>query len=262
MLEELLMIRSFFASHGAPSLALESNRYTQLLTEIGESFSKAEAIIVFTAHWESEQIQISSVEGEYETIYDFGGFQKELYEMKYRAKGSPKVAESVAKALKEAGFESSFHYTRGLDHGSWVVLHHLRQEADLPVVQISVNPYLSVKQQYEIGKALTKLNENVVVIGSGASVHNLRMLRWGQVEPEPWAMQFDDWLIEKLQAWDLDALNEYRELAPYSVNAVPSAEHFMPLFIAMGAGDERKEAKLLHRSYDFGNLSYLLFEFD
>jgi 4,5-DOPA dioxygenase extradiol len=104
-------------------------------------------------------------------------------------------------------------------------------------------------------------HEDILVIGSGATVHNLRMLMWEQSTPEPWAVEFDDWLIDKVQKKDLDALFSYETLAPYVRWAVPRAEHFIPLFIAMGSADPTAQPKVIHRHYEMGTLSYLCFEF-
>ncbi|MFD2880692.1 DODA-type extradiol aromatic ring-opening family dioxygenase [Paenibacillus rhizoplanae] len=126
---------------------------------------------------------------------------------------------------------------RGLDHGAWAVLKLLYPEADIPVVAMSVNRDLPNAQQYEIGKSLAALREqDVLIIGSGGTVHNLRRLNWNSDEVNGWAEQFDRWIQEKVEAWDTEALFQYEELAPYAEMAVPTSEHFIPLFIAMGAG--------------------------
>jgi len=257
------MVPSLFICHGAPSLALEDNEYTRYLQQLGQQITpKPEAIVIFTAHWESEFPTITYTNDVYETIYDFGGFSPELYQIKYPAKGSTSVAEKVEEKFKAHGIPSNRDSKRGLDHGSWVVLRMLYPDADIPVVQISVNPFLPAKEQYKIGAALRDLpEENIMVIGSGGTSHNLRMVKWGQETPEEWPVDFDDWIIKQLQDKNLENLLQYETLAPYARYAVPRAEHFVPFFIALGSADENRIPKLLHRSYQYGTLSLIAFQF-
>ncbi|QAY66658.1 DODA-type extradiol aromatic ring-opening family dioxygenase [Paenibacillus protaetiae] len=247
-----------FLAHGSPMLAIEENDYSRFLQQTGASL-KPDAIVIFTAHWETDDVTITHTDGVYETIYDFYGFPDELFQVKYPARGSKSYAEKVGSLLKEQGIPYQFDENRGLDHGSWTLLKHLFPQADIPVVQVSVNPYRSAKDHYEIGKALRSLSDlNVLVIGSGVTVHNLRAVNWNASEAEPWAVQFDDWLIEKLQQGDLESLFAYDSLAPNAQRAVPRAEHFVPLYVALGSG---QKPEVIFRGYQFGSLSYLCLRF-
>ncbi len=253
------MLPSLFICHGGPSIVFEKNEYTAFLKEYSSKI-KPKAIVVFTAHWENKITTISSINGVYDMIYDFYGFPKELYALKYLAKGSPEIALKVKTLLKDNGIESNLDKKRGLDHGTWDILYLMYPKADIPVVQISVNPFMSMEEQFKIGEALKILGEeDILVIGSGSTVHNLSTLV-DVKEPIRWAMEFDDWLIEKVENKNLEELFSYQDLAPHAKLAVPREEHIVPLFIALGSG-QRKEAKLLHRSYNFGTLTYLAFEF-
>lgn len=255
------MIPPLFLAHGSPMLAIEETDYTRFLEGLGRRI-KPKAIVVFSAHWEQDTIAVTATDGVYETIYDFYGFPPELYAVSYPAKGSKTLAASIAGRFGKQGIEVRLDESRGLDHGSWTLLYRMYPQADIPVVQISVNPYLAPKEQVAIGRALQGLvQEDILVIGSGVTVHNLRMVHWDQTEPEPWAVAFDDWLIGRLEDKDLDALNRYEELAPYARQAVPRAEHFVPLFLAMGSAEPQAKPQVLHRSYQFGTLSYLSFQF-
>ncbi|OLN23579.1 dioxygenase [Domibacillus antri] len=250
------MMPSLFLAHGSPMIALQENAYTNVLSEIGKA-EKPEAIVIFTAHWETPVLTISSVEGEYETIYDFGGFPEELYQMKYPAKGSPDLAKRLSELLKSANIDSQFDHRRGLDHGSWTLLKHLYPDADIPVVQVSVQPFLPLEQQFKIGEAIRSLGEDhILVIGSGVTVHNLRQINWGATEVEEWAVQFDSWLEENMLKGDYDTLFRTMEEAPHAQRAVPRPEHFIPLFIAMGAGN-RETPDILFKGYELGSISYL-----
>lgn len=254
------MVPSLFLAHGSPMLALENNSYSQFLENLGKTINP-KAIVIFTAHWEKEAVTISSIEGEYDTIYDFYGFPKELYEIKYPAKGSPELAGKIKKQFEEAGIQANLDSSRGLDHGAWTLLYKIYPAANIPVVQISVSPFLPPDKQFQIGKAIRNLKEqDILVIGSGVTVHNLRMVNWDQSNPEQWAIDFDDWLIEKIEKKDLISLFHYDKQAPNANLAVPRPEHFVPLFIAMGSGG-LEESKVIHRSYDLGTLSYLCYQF-
>lgn len=256
------MMPSLFIAHGAPSLALEENAYTEFLQELGQTLPKPKAIVLFSAHWEATTQQVSSV-AEYETIYDFGGFQPELYQIKYPAQGHAETTAEVERLFMEAGIPVQADDIRGLDHGAWVVLRLLFPDADIPVVALSVNRYLTGEQQYQVGQALASLREqDVLVIGSGGTVHNLRRLNWGSNEIDPWALEFDNWLQDKLENWDTEFLFAYDTLAPSAQAAVPTPEHFVPLLLAMGAGDRNKQATLMFKAYQLGNLSLSCWKFD
>uniref|UniRef100_UPI0028F03CCB DODA-type extradiol aromatic ring-opening family dioxygenase n=2 Tax=Paenibacillus TaxID=44249 RepID=UPI0028F03CCB len=200
------MMPSLFIAHGAPSLALEENVYTEFLQKLGQELPKPKAIVLFSAHWESTTQLVSSV-ANYETIYDFGGFQPELYQIKYPAQGQAETTAEVERLFTEAGIPVQTDDVRGLDHGAWVVLRLLYPDADIPVIALSVNRYLTGEQQYQVGQALASLREqDILVIGSGGTVHNLRRLNWESNGVDPWASEFDNWLHDKLVSWDTESL--------------------------------------------------------
>ncbi len=257
------MIPSLFIAHGAPLLAIEDNEYTQLLSQLGKSMPRPQAIVIFSAHWEAGVQRISEVK-DYETIYDFGGFPDALYRIKYPAPGNPTLAGEIERVFSENGIASEVDRSRGLDHGAWVILRLLYPDADVPVVSMSVNPDLPPASQYKIGQCLSDLRkQDVLVVGSGGTVHNLRTLDWQSQQPVPWATEFDDWLKTHLQQWDLDSLFAFETLAPNARLAVPpyGKEHFVPLFYAMGAADDTRFATLLHQSYQYGSLSQSVWQF-
>lgn len=255
------MMPSYFFAHGAPSIVLEQNGYTDFIKEFAARTPKPKAVVLFSAHWEETAQAVGAVDT-YSTIYDFSGFQDELYRMTYPAKGEIALSSRIQSLFAEHGVPSRLDRDRGLDHGAWAVLKMIYPDADVPVIALSVNRYLSNEQQYQIGKALGELREQgVLIIGSGGTVHNLRRLKWQAEGVDDWAEAFDNWLQSKLEAWDLKALFDYRASAPYAQEAVPTNEHFIPLILAMGAGDKNRQAKLLHRSYQYGNLSLSCWQF-
>jgi 4,5-DOPA dioxygenase extradiol len=259
------MIPSFFIAHGAPLIAIENNEYTQFLHQLGNALPKPKAIVLFSAHWESNMQKVSRVD-EYETIYDFGGFSEALFQVKYQAKGNEEMTREIEKLFTSQGVSYEVETKRGLDHGAWVVLRLLYPNADIPVISMSINPHLSPEEQYKIGKSLSELREkDVLIIGSGGTVHNLGALNWAKDngEVDDWALDFDEWLASRLKNWDLASLYNYHSLAPTANLAVPpyGIEHFVPIFYAMGAADNHQTAKLLHRSYRYGNLSHSVWQF-
>lgn len=259
------MIPSLFIAHGAPLLAIEDNEYTRFLEKLGADMPKPKAVVLFSAHWESSVQQVSDV-SEFETIYDFGGFPRELYEIKYPAKGAKDITEEIINLFTNDKVPFEVNTSRGLDHGAWVVLRMLYPNADIPVVSMSVNAHLSPEEQYKIGRSLSSLRQqDVLIIGSGGTVHNLRAVGWdrdGKVNDQ-WAVDFDEWIERHLLSWDTKNLFNYYDLAPNAEFAVPryGKEHFIPLFYAMGAADDVQKAALLHRSYRYGNLSHSVWQF-
>jgi len=254
------MIKPLFLAHGSPMMAIEENEYTKFLNDLGNNL-KPKAIVVFTAHWDSNLLTISASDSIYNTIYDFYGFPRELYEMKYPAKGSSIISSEIEEKLIKQGITVQKDLTRGLDHGAWTLLKHLYPNADIPIVQISISSNLSIENQIKIGNAIKSLgNEDILVLGSGNTVHNLRLVDFDSTTTDSWAEKFDDWLIDKIKKNDLNSLYNYRELAPNASLAVPTADHFVPLFIALGSSINLTP-KVIFRDYQLGNLSYLCFEF-
>ncbi|RUS46242.1 class III extradiol ring-cleavage dioxygenase [Cohnella sp. AR92] len=255
------MISPLFVGHGSPLMAIQDSPCTEFLAEYGKR-KKPKAIVVFTAHWESEVLAISSIDGAYDTIYDFGGFPPEMYTIKYPAPGDPGLAARIGESLDKLGIAHRFDTKRGLDHGSWVPLRRMYPDADIPVVQISIHPFLPPSEQFRIGTALRGLDqEDILVLGSGATVHNFRAMNFNAKQPDAWAVAFDDWLVDRIQRKELDELFRYEELAPNARTAVPRPDHFVPLYLAFGSADPASTATEAHRSYEMGSLSYLSVEF-
>lgn len=259
------MIPSFFVAHGAPLLAIEDNEYTQFLYNLGRTVPRPKAVLLFSAHWESTVQRVSKVD-DYKTIYDFSGFPEALYRIQYPAKGEMNITKEIEALLTKHSVPYEVDTNRGLDHGAWVVLKLLYPNADIPVISMSVNPDLTPEEQYKVGKSLSDLRQNdILIIGSGGTVHNLRMLKMNQSNEQidKWAFDFDDWLERHLNHWDVESLFEYHSLAPTAQLAVPpyGKEHFIPIFYAMGAADDQKKATLLHRSYRYANLSHSVWQF-
>ncbi|MDF2903804.1 MAG: extradiol ring-cleavage dioxygenase class protein subunit [Bacillus sp. (in: firmicutes)] len=258
------MMPSLFIAHGAPLIAIENNEYTKFLTQLGQTLPRPKAVVLFSAHWESNSQKVSKID-QYQTIHDFGGFDPALYKIQYPAHGNQQITKEIEDLFNQSGVPFEIESQRGLDHGAWIVLRLLYPDADIPVISMSVNPNLTPAEQYKIGKTLSVLRANdVLIIGSGGTVHNLRAISWandGQVDQ--WALEFDNWLAVHLNNWDLPALFKYDSQAPSAEYAVPpyGKEHFVPIFYAMGAADDHQKANLLHRSFRYGNLSQSVWQF-
>ncbi|OKP98700.1 class III extradiol ring-cleavage dioxygenase [Paenibacillus sp. P46E] len=251
------MIAPLFVGHGSPLMAIQNTPCTDFLLSYGQQL-KPKAIVIFTAHWETEVLTISSTDDVYDMVYDFGGFPDQMYQIQYPAKGSSALAASLADRFRAQDIPVQFDTKRGLDHGSWVPLLRMFPVPVCPVIQISVNPYLPPVEQYRIGEALRGLDEeDILIMGSGATVHNFRTMNPDATAPDPKAVAFDDWLIEHMHKHDLNALFSYETQAPYAKLAVPRPEHFIPLYITMGSGNPARTPQEVHRSYEMGSLSYL-----
>jgi 4,5-DOPA dioxygenase extradiol len=242
------MLPSLFVSHGAPTLPFDDCPARDFLRGLGATFEEPKGIVIASAHWETDAPLVNRVAVN-DTIHDFRGFPEALYRLRYPAPGSAELSARVA-ALTGAGIDDR----RGLDHGAWVPLMLMVPGADIPVVQISVQPHAGVAHHIALGRKLKPLrDEGVLVMGSGSFVHNLRLLdRRGLDAPEPeWSKAFSGWMNERLLARDDDALIHYRDRAPHAAQAHPEEEHLLPLFVAYGAG---AAATHIHESTTFGAL--------
>ncbi|MDF9844608.1 MULTISPECIES: class III extradiol ring-cleavage dioxygenase [unclassified Paenibacillus] len=251
-----MKLPAFFIAHGSPLLALEDNEYTRFLERLGQDLGKPRGIVVFSAHWDSPE-QLITVDAQHEAQHDFYGFPEEMYSLSYPAPGDPALSSRISELFSKGNLPHQPVLGRGLDHGVWVILSKMFPLADIPVVALSVDSLRSPKEQYKIGQMLAPLREEgILLLGSGGLVHNLRMLKEDD-QPEPWALEFDAWLAEGLQNWDLPSLFAYEKKAPHVRAAVPSygKEHFVPLFYIMGTADTGRQAQLMIQAYQYGTLS-------
>jgi 4,5-DOPA dioxygenase extradiol len=258
-----MILPSLFLSHGAPTLPLTDTPARAFLSELGGQLLRPKAIVVISAHWETSVPTISAVDRN-ETIHDFFGFPKALYQLRYPAPGSPSVAARVAELLGASGLESRIDRSRGLDHGAWVPLLLMYPQADIPVLQVSVQPHLGPKHHLALGRALAPLRqEGVLIIGSGSLTHDLSEFRGhGPNDLAPkWVNDFADWLQGALLAGQTDELLDYRRQAPFAAKNHPSEEHLLPLYAALGAAGDDARAERLHASATYGVLRMDVYAF-
>lgn len=246
-----------FLSHGSPTLPFDEIPARSFMVGLGAKLPRPKAILCISAHWEAEVASLTGAAAP-ETIHDFYGFPKALYELKCDAPGSPELASRVAGLLKDAGIEAKIDPKRGFDHGVWNPLMLLYPQSGIPVVQLSLLGGQSTAAHVALGRALAPLREEgVLILASGGAVHNLRWLDWSNKGGvTDWARDFDRWVGARVEAGDEPALIDYREDAPNAPLAHPSEEHFLPLFVALGAAEAKSpKGKRLHDSFVFGSLS-------
>ncbi len=249
---------SVFVSHGAPTLPFEEIPARAFLQGLGKELGRPAAVLCVSAHWERKSPHFGLAERP-ETVHDFFGFPEQLYDIRYPAPGAPDLARRAAALLKDAGLEAGFDGERGLDHGAWVPLMLMYPEAEIPVVQLSVQTGGGPVAQFAVGQALAPLRgEDILILGSGGAVHNLPEWRTARDGAPAWASAFDDWLAERVEAGAVEDLLDYRARAPEAARAHPTEEHFLPLHVALGAGGGK--GRVLHRSFDH-SLSMAAFAF-
>jgi len=226
-----------FIGHGSPMNAIEDNEFTRTWKKIAKSIPKPKFILCISAHWLNGRTAVLSTDNP-RLIYDFYGFPKELYSVKYPASGSKKYAQIIKDCIKTLDVKLDDSW--GIDHGAWSVLVNMYPKADIPVLQLSINPDMLLENHVKIGRELAILrNQGVLIIGSGNIVHNLGMMRPG-AEPFSWAEEFDDYIIKSLKDGNVDNLLNYQKQKSARY-AVPTNDHYIPLLYVVGAVDVKTE---------------------
>jgi 4,5-DOPA dioxygenase extradiol len=250
------MFPALFLSHGSPMLALTDSPARDFLRGLGLELGRPSAILVASAHWETDGPALNAVVRN-ATIHDFYGFPPELFAARYEPPGDPALADAAAALLAAAGMPAAIDRVRGLDHGAWVPLSLMYPDADVPVLQVSIQSYLGPAHHLRLGRALAALREqDVLVIGSGSFTHNLSRLRRGGVDDTqpPDVVAFSDWFDAAITEGRVDDLLDYRARAPFAVQQHPTEEHLLPLYVALGAGSRSGSAERLHSSAMYSSL--------
>jgi 4,5-DOPA dioxygenase extradiol len=250
---------AIFVSHGGPNVVTDPSEARDYLGSLSEKLPRPEAIVIVSAHFETGGPTVVR-DPKPGMIYDFGGFSRELHEMVYPAPGGPGLAERVHGLLDGAGLSPQYADRRGYDHGAWTVLKLAWPDADIPVVQLSIDPARDAAYHYGLGAALAPLRgEGVLLMGSGHITHNLRAIfsaMRDDMAADP-AMadkvgSFVGWFAETIANGDTDALLAWRDRAPFVADNHPTDEHLMPLFFAAGAAGKDARAEHAHASRQFG----------
>jgi 4,5-DOPA dioxygenase extradiol len=253
---------SLFVSHGSPTLPLDDVPARAFLRELGARLPAPRAVVAASAHTVARGVLVGSAPRMH-AVHDFGGFPDALYRLRYDPPGDPALASRVARRLVEAGIEPVGEATiDGLDHGIWVPLSQIWPQADVPVVVVSLDARMDPAMHVAVGRALRGLDaEGVLVIGSGSVTHNLRDVFAGDraidAPVEPYARAFADWVGERVAGGDTAALSRWQD-APHAGRAHPTAEHYVPLLVAAGAGGA---GTTLHESFTFGVLGMHAYAF-
>lgn len=229
---------TLFVSHGAPTLALEPGETGKMLSTLAASLPRPDAILVISAHWDT-RVPMVSLAAHPPTIHDFAGFPAALYGIHYPAPGAPALANKVVELLAAHDIQAQTQADRGLDHGAWVPLSLMYPEADIPVTQLSIQSRSKPAAQFALGQALQDLHDqNVLILASGAITHNLSDFFTGQRDAAPLAYvnSFADWIADQLAAEQAQTLLNYRTENRQGIQAHPSEDHLMPLFVAAGSG--------------------------
>lgn len=264
LITEVIMNQSrmpvMFVGHGSPMNAIEPNHFTQSWKELFSKIPKPDALLFISAHYTTPDISITVGERQ-RTIHDFYGFPKELYDIQYPAKGSPELVNKIIdlstglKVMKDSNW--------GLDHGTWSVLLHIYPNADVPVVQISLNLNFSIKEHFEYSKRLKKLREeNIIIIGSGNLVHNLGLLDFSKINTSysyDWAVLFNNFLKQKIYEKDYDSLIQYLDFGKEARLSIPTPEHYLPALYILGMVHEEETVEFFNDEIVGGSISMTSF---
>ena len=238
-----MALPAIFVSHGAPDLPLQRSPARFFLARLGNKLARPKAILVISAHWGTLQPTVSAAEKP-KTIHDFWGFDRQLYSLNYLARGAPDLAWKVSQLLNDAAIDNKIDESRGLDHGAWNPWMLMYPNADIPVASLSIQPNQTPEHHLRVGKALTCLrDEGILIIASGSATHNLREFGKHAIDAPPpkWVTEFSNWLSEMLKTGNIKAILNYRQLAPHALKNHPTAEHLLPLYVGLGAGENKIE---------------------
>jgi 4,5-DOPA dioxygenase extradiol len=248
---------AIFFGHGNPLNALARNEYTEAWAAVGRSLERPRAVLCVSAHWYVPGAAVTASRRP-RTIHDFGGFPRALYEFQYPAPGDPELAARVRDLLAPAAV--ALDYRWGLDHGTWSVLCHVFPDADVPVVQLSIDETQAPPFHYELARRLAPLrDEGVLVVGSGNLVHNLHAYAWGRHEAEPfdWAVRFEERARELLLAGNDAPLVAYETLGRDALLAAPTPDHYLPLLYVIALRREGEPVSFPVEGVDGGSISML-----
>ena len=252
---------ALFLPHGAPTFALSPGHAGEAIRKFAASLEKPEAIIVVSAHWNTG-IPMFGASPNPQTIHDFWGFPEELYGINYPAKGSPELARHASRLLNEAGISAGVAEEQGLDHGAWIPLRILYPDATVPVVPLSLQYRNTPEHHYRLGEALSPLRrEGILIASSGNLTHNLSHYRQDAAETPPYVSEFRAWLRKMLLAKNIGALLNYRKIAPGALQAHPTDEHLLPLFVALGAAGADFRTEFIYEGVYDGSIAMDAFAF-
>lgn len=246
-----------FIGHGSPMNGIEDTSFSRRWTQMAKEIPTPKAVLVISAHWFTKGTKITAMEFP-KTIHDFGGFPKELFEVQYPAPGNPVLAKKTADLLHSAHVELDHDW--GLDHGTWTIVRHMYPDADIPVLQLSIDYTKGPQYHYDLAKELYSLRKKgVLIIGSGNMVHNLRMAAWNRLNEEQygydWALQMNDKFKELISNVDYKPLINYESMGREAMLAIPTPEHYLPLMYTLGLKGDKDATSFFNDRTVAGSLT-------
>ncbi len=256
--KDTLPMPLLFAGHGSPMNAIENNEFTASWEKTGQKLPAPNAIVCISAHWETRGTYVTTNKHN-QTIHDFYGFPRSLYDQQYSAPGSPEVAKMIVDNTQDVSIGADTQW--GLDHGAWVVLKHMYPQATIPVVQISIDHFKDLQWHYDLAKELSFLRtKGILVIGSGNIIHNLRMVRFDGEDFNAeygydWAFEINEIFNKKILEKDVKSLINYKGLHKNIDYAIPTLEHYVPLLYIMGMSNKSEKIDLFNNKIIAGSLN-------
>lgn len=246
-----------FIGHGSPMNGIEDNEFSRTWTKFGKEIPKPKAVLVISAHWLTNGTHITAMENP-KTIHDFGGFPQELFNVQYPAKGDPILAKATSELITSTNV--GLDHDWGLDHGTWTVVRHMYPNADIPVLQLSIDYNKPAQYHYDLAKQLASLRKKgVLIIGSGNMVHNLGMIAWDKMqEPEygfDWAIEMNSIFKDKIANGDHNALINFEKLNAAAKLAIPTPDHYFPLLYNIALQDDNDEIQFFNDKPVAGSLT-------
>ena len=257
LLEEDEKLPVLFIGHGSPMNGIEDNEFSNTWKKFGKEIPKPKAVLVISAHWLTNGTQITAMNNP-KTIHDFGGFPQALFDVEYPAKGDPELAKFTSDLITSTNV--GLDHDWGLDHGTWTVVRHMYPNADIPVLQLSIDYNKPAQYHYDLAKQLASLRKKgVLIIGSGNMVHNLRMVAWDKMQQDnygfDWAIEMNSVFKEKIGNNDFKSLIEYEKLNKAAKLAIPTPDHYFPLIYTMALQDKKDEISFFNDKLVGGSLN-------
>ena len=254
--ESETMMPVIFIGHGSPMNGIEDNEFSRYWKKLASEIERPKAVLCISAHWLTRGTFITAMEHP-QTIHDFGGFPKALFDVQYPAPGDPKLAEETLGLITSTKVVLDHEW--GLDHGTWTIVRHMYPEADIPVLQFSIDYNKPAQYHYDLAKELIALRKKgVLILGSGNMVHNLRMVAWDKIDQAygfDWTIEMNELFKEKINSGDHKALIDYEKLSKAALLAIPTPDHYYPLLYTLGLKQENDEVSFFNDKPMAGSLT-------
>jgi 4,5-DOPA dioxygenase extradiol len=261
--EQETLMPVLFVGHGSPMNGIETNEFSTKWVELAGQIAKPNAVLVISAHWFIKGTRVTAMDFP-STIHDFGGFPQELFQVQYPAPGNLVLAEETKRLIHTTNVELDHDW--GLDHGTWTVVRHMYPQADIPVLQLSIDYTKPAEYHYELAKELYTLRKRgVLILGSGNMVHNLRMLAWDKLDTPgygfDWALHMNDTFKRLINNGSHDSLIQYGKLGKEAILAIPTPEHYLPLIYSLGLSSKKDPIQFFNDKAVAGSLTMTSVQF-